>query len=640
MPVNALDFDLFKDFPEPVFVMAPEGTILAANRFFSARFESLHEQIIGRNAFDLLAEINVAPEVIAKRKAKTGEVVRIGKPVTIDDPMDGQMWRSSIYPVFDDDGKIGKLLVFVQNITKQKRDDAEMEDFRAKIDYALEISHVGVWSLDLENNVVLRTQEHDRIFGYDSLLPRWTVETFFEHVYHEDIPMVAGHYETAMANRSDFNLELRIRRADGQIRWINLIGTYRFAKPETSRHVVGIVADITDRKRAALELEELQTQLQHLQKMELLGRLAGGIAHDFNNSLTSIIGNIELALTKLDPSLPVVKNLRDAHQSAMHSAHLTSQLLGFARKQMRIPKAVALNQEVERLIPMLRALIREQIECFWLPGDTVPEIFIDPTQLDQVLTNLCVNAMDAIEENGSVTIATGSAQVEKEDCAKGHPCQIPGDYAILSVSDNGSGIDSAVLPHIFEPFFTTKPVGKGTGLGLSTVYGIVRQNNGYVNCQATPGKGTTFTLYLPKYRKEALESMLSAAMQSLKPKKKTVLLVEDEPNILSILKLALEDRGFRVIEALDAESALLLAGTHKEKIDLLATDIVLPRMNGIELCKQLQTRRPELKSLFMSGFAFEDIASNGKTSKPVNFISKPFTIPDFMNMVRQVMQPE
>jgi two-component system, cell cycle sensor histidine kinase and response regulator CckA len=642
MPFKYLDFYLFKDFPEPVFVMAQDGAILAANHVFSSRFESISENIIGRNVFELLAEINVLPEVIANRKNKIEEVLRTGKPLAIDDPMDGQIWRSSIYPVSDADGKIEKLLVLVQNVTEQSTTEAEMMEFRAKMDFALESSHVSVWSFDVDNDILLRTVEHDRIFGYDSLVPNWKFERFLGHIHPHDLPTVMGLYESSMANRSDFNQEFRIRRVDGEVRWINLIGTFRFVKPDSSRHIVGIILDITEKKLAALELEELQTQLQHLQKMEMVGQLAGGIAHDFNNALTAIIGNIELALAKIEPSLSVAKNLRDAHQSAVRSAQLTRQLLGFARKQMRIPKATSLNQEMENLIPMLRPLISEQIECVWLPGEHVPDIFIDPAQLDQLLTNLCVNAKDAIEETGTGTIiiSTATAHVEKKDCANGHPCQSPGDYAVLSVSDTGSGIDCAVMPHIFEPFFTTKPVGKGTGLGLSTVYGIVRQNNGYIDCQSATGKGATFTIFLPKHQEGDMDAMIKAAMQSLKPPKKTVLLVEDEPNILDILKLALEDKGYRVIEALDAESALLIAGTRKEKIDLLATDIVLPRMNGIELSKQLQARFPELQLLFMSGFAFENTGSNGKTAKPVNFISKPFTIPDFMNMVRQVMQPK
>jgi len=631
------DFYLFRDFPEPVFIMKPDGTILDANRFFSSRFKSHHEHITGCNVFDLLIEINAPQEVIAQRREKTGEVLRTGRYVTFDDPMDGDIWRSSIYPVFSSDRKIRALLVMVKNITAQRLAEIENEDFRARMDYALESGHVSVWSLDIEKNVVMRTQEHDRIFGYERLLPLWTVDTFFAHIYPEDLPMVSRHYETSMATQSDFNLDLRIRRADGEIRWINLVGTYRFAKSDTTRYVVGIVADITDKKRAALELEQLQAQLQQSQKMELLGQLAGGIAHDFNNSLTAIIGNIELALAKIDPKLSFAENLRDVHKSALRSAHLIKQLLGFARKQLTVPKAISLNQETESLIPMIRRLIRAQIDCVWLPCKEDPLLFIDPAQLDQILSNLCVNASDAIREIGTITVSSSTIHVKPEDCAKGHPCQSPGDYTVISVSDNGNGIDKTALPHIFEPFFTTKPPGKGTGLGLSTVYGIVRQNRGYIDCQTEPGKGTTFTVFFPRYRESTEEIESGLPEQTIETATGTVLLVEDEPNILKILKNALEEKGFEVLSALDAETAIIISDKHKKKIDLLITDIILPRMNGIELSRHLQDQRPDIQSLFMSAFAFEENSTHGPLFNSVNFIRKPFTINDFMTMIMQIL---
>jgi PAS domain S-box-containing protein len=638
MNVKSLDFDLFKDFPEPVFVMDTDGIILAANHFFISRYERLHKQIIGCNVFDLMVEINVLPEVIANRKEKTAEAYRLGKHVVFDDQMDGDFWRSSMYPVFDKEGTITKLLVFVQNVTKQRVVETENKDFRAMMDFALESSHVSVWSYDIEHDILLRTLEHDRIFGYESLVPNWKIERFFGHIHPEDIQMVMEQYNNLDTNnRSDFNVECRIRKTDGEIRWINLVGTFRFIKQGASPHIVGIILDITEKKRAAFELEQLQTQLQQLQKMELLGQLAGGIAHDFNNALTAIIGNIELAQLKIDPSHPIADHLRDAHKSAMRSAHLTSQLLGFARKQMRVPKALDLNREIENLLPMLKPLMDARIEFVWQPGQHVPEIFIDPTQLDQVLSNLCINAKEAIEERGTLTISTGAAHIEKQVCANGHPCQTPGDYAMITVSDTGSGINCVALPHIFEPFFTTKPVGKGAGLGLSTVYGIVRQNNGAIECLAEPGKGATFRIYLPKYQGNGAASLPREAAESPESTAGTVLLVEDEPDILLILKQALEENGFRVLVARDAESALESVQNLNEKIDLLATDIVLSHMNGIELSQQLQRRRPELKCLLMSGYVFKKGGSDAPSVKNVKFIRKPFAIPEFMNLVHQVM---
>jgi CheY-like chemotaxis protein len=374
--------------------------------------------------------------------------------------------------------------------------------------------------------------------------------------------------------------------------------------------------------------------------MELLGQLAGGIAHDFNNSLTAIIGNIELVLAKIDTSLPFAENLRDVHKSAQRSAHLIKQLLGFARKQLAIPKAISLNQETESLIPMIRRLIRAQIDCAWFPCKDDPVLFIDPAQLDQILSNLCINASDAIEEIGTITVASNTIQIEPEDCAQGHPCQIPGDYAVISVSDTGNGIDKTALPHIFEPFYTTKPPGKGTGLGLSTVYGIVRQNRGYIDCQSEPGIGTTFTVFFPRHYEGAEKTESGPSEQLIETPAETVLLVEDEPNILKILKDALEEKGFEVLSALDAETAIFISDKHKKKINLLITDIILPQMNGIELSSQLSARIPDIKSLFMSAFAFEESNTHGISFTPVNFIRKPFTINDFMIMVSQVLDRE
>jgi two-component system cell cycle sensor histidine kinase/response regulator CckA len=637
MPPEALDFDLFKDFPEPVFVMTPDGTILAANRFFSSRFESLHEQLAGCNVFELLAEIKAPDEVIANRRDKTGEVLRTGKHVAFDDPMDGDIWRSSIYPVFGADGSIVTLLVMVQNVTKQRLAETANENFRATMDFALESSHVSVWWFDLDHDILKRTIEHDRIFGYHSLVPDWKIERFFGHIHHDDLPAVMRVYDASMSNRSDFNIEFRIRRVDEEIRWVNLVGTFRFTKQEPSRYIVGVIIDVTEKKLAALKLEQLQAQLLHAQKMELLGQLAGGIAHDFNNSLAAIIGNLELALNKIDPSHPTASNLRNAHASAMRSAQLTSQLLGFARKQIALPKALSLNQEVQSLVPMLKPLIGSQIECVWLPCNDNPLVFIDPGQLDQVLSNLCINARDAIEEHGTITISTCTARIGSEDCAKGHPCQLPGNYTVLSVSDTGSGIDLVARPHIFEPFFTTKPLGKGTGLGLSTVYGIVTQNNGFIDIQTEPGKGATFSVYLPLYQTSEKKSGEKRDVQCAGRKNGTVLLVEDEPNILNILMLALETKGFRILTASDAESAAGIAEDHREELDLLVTDIVLPGQNGVELSKQLQASIPNLKTLFMSGFPYEESGNHGESFKPVNFIRKPFAIQDFMNLVCQLL---
>lgn len=638
MSSQGTDFDLFRDFPEPVFVMSREGTILAFNRLFASRFSHPQSSILGRNAFELLAETNATPEIIVNRKRQTNEVLRRGTHITFEDQIDDSYWRTSIYPVFSSDRIISKLIVIVQDITCQRLAEIEHEDFRARMDYALESSHVSVWSYDIEKNILLRTLEHDRIFGYETLVPDWHLDRFFNHIYPDDLHKVKHLYDNFLENHSDFNEEFRIRRIDGVIRWVNLVGTFRFSRPGTSRSIVGIILDITEKKVAALELEQLQAQLQQSQKMELIGQLAGGIAHDFNNSLTAIIGNIELALGKIDPSLPVARNLRNAHDSALRSANLTRQLLGFARKQIIQPKAIRLNQSLEELIPMLRSLICSPIRFIWQPDKTDSVILIDPSQLDQVLSNLCINARDAIGQTGDITISTSRRHISEDDCTKGHPCQSPGDYVVLSVSDTGSGIDSKTMPHIFEPFFTTKPVGKGTGLGLSTVYGIVMQNNGSIECRSSHGTGTTFNIFFPGHTGETIDTERNNTRgQSSGFVTETVLLVEDEPSILKILKDALEESGFEVFAALAAESAIAIADKYRERIGLVITDLILPGMTGTELSRQLQMLVPGIKTIYMSGFAFDESGHQSETLKQEQCIRKPFAIHDFMNMVYQAL---
>ena len=262
-------------------------------------------------------------------------------------------------------------------------------------------------------------------------------------------------------------------------------------------HMVAMFTDITERKRAEEEREKLREQLSQSQKMESVGRLAGGIAHDFNNMLTAILGHAELALSRLEPDSPLQADLQEISAAAQRSADLTRQLLAFARKQTVIPRVLDLNETVAGMIQMLARLIGEDIDLAWRPHESVGRIKMDVSQVDQILVNLCINARDAIGDTGKITIETGAAVFDEAYCAA-HAGYLPGEYALLAVSDNGCGMDSATIARLFEPFFTTKETGKGTGLGLATVYGIVKQNQGFINVYSEPGRGSTFRIYLPR----------------------------------------------------------------------------------------------------------------------------------------------
>ncbi len=389
------------------------------------------------------------------------------------------------------------------------------------------------------------------------------------------------------------------------------------------------------------EREKLQAQLLHSQKMEMVGQLAGGIAHDFNNMLGVILGHAEIALEKKNLSSSIISDLDAIQRAATRSANLTRQLLAFARKQIALPITLDLNATVEGMLSMLKRLIGENISLDWIPTREQNLVKIDPSQLDQILVNLCVNARDAITGDGKITIQTGRLCVNREDCPSRHLCIIPGDYITLAVTDNGSGIEKKHHSHIFEPFFTTKEIGKGTGLGLSTVYGIVKQNNGCITFESEWGTGTTFKISLPLHKIPNKKNIEYEASETISlENKKTVLLCEDQPDILSVCQRIIEQQGYLVITAATPKEAISIASSHKGLIDLLLTDVVMPEMNGSQLADKIQSICPTVKTLFMSGYTSDIIASHGVVEDGVNFIQKPFSGQQLIRSVQKSLDME
>jgi PAS domain S-box-containing protein len=546
-------------------------------------------------------------------------------------------------PLYDDKGNVVHYIGTSIDITERKQTEHERQrllESNAGLNAALEQSHIGWWELDLQNFTVHRSLEHERIFGYESLRSEWNYQMFLDHIIPDDREEVARKYQAAVTTLSEWNIECRILRTDGEIRWIWAVGGYQFDKAGKATRMSGLIMDITERKREEIEKANLQAQLQQAQKMELVGQLAGGIAHDFNNVLTAILGNTELLLGKTDTAHPFSENLENIRQSVTRSADLVRQLLAFARKQTISPKILQLDEAAYNLQPMLRHLIPENIQFDWQLDSKHARVRIDPTQFDQIITNLCINARDAISGSGMITIRTSVEYVDRSHIATGvHPCQNPGNYIRLSITDTGIGIDLKSLPHIFEPFFTTKEIGKGTGLGLSTIYGIVKQNNGCIDCRTVPGKGTTFNVYLPMFENVVPEDKAKEPDAIIEHANETILLVEDESYILKVLKELLEDKGYTVLAALDAEQAMIIANKYRNRIKLLITDIMLPNMNGIELSDNLRAGIPELNVLFMSGYAPEEIAHYKTFVIGVDFIQKPFTIQDFTRAVYNTLNP-
>ncbi len=404
----------------------------------------------------------------------------------------------------------------------------------------------------------------------------------------------------------------------------------------TTKYLLGISEDITERKLAEAEHEKLQVQFTQAQKMESVGQLAGGVAHDFNNLLMGIMGYTQLCLDEVGPDHPIRGWLDEINKEAERSAHLTHQLLAFARKQTIAPKVLDINSSIESMLKLLRRLIGEDIKVRWTPTSGAWPVKMDPVQIDQILANLAVNARDAIGGVGLISIETGNATLDQPYCSE-HVGSEPGDYVLLTVSDTGCGMDRETLGHIFEPFFTTKGVGEGTGLGLATVYGIVKQNNGFINVHSEPGKGTSFKIYLPRF--VAPEAVAVAAETPTRPPRgsETVLLVEDEKSIRITTQVFLEDLGYTVLVAEGPEKALLLASEHPGEIHMLVTDVIMPGMSGRDMAQRLMELRPALKCLFISGFTADVIARRGILDDGVNFLAKPFGRDALARKAREVL---
>jgi signal transduction histidine kinase len=389
-------------------------------------------------------------------------------------------------------------------------------------------------------------------------------------------------------------------------------------------------------RKSEEETRLLQERLVQSQKMEAIGTLAGGVAHDFNNMLGVIIGRTEMALEQVDPASPLHENLEEIFKAAHRSADVTRQLLAFARKQTVAPRVLDLNENLESVLRMIRRLIGEDIDLSWNPGRKLGKVRIDPSQLDQLLTNLATNARDAISGVGKVTIETSNATLGEQYCRE-HPGALPGDYVVLTVSDDGCGIARDQLASIFDPFFTTKAQGKGTGLGLATVYGIVKQNGGYISVYSEPDEGTTFRVYLPRVESpESADAEQPAPPAALRGGSETILVVEDEGANLSLVTRMLEPLGYRVLAAGGPARAIELAQA-EQAVDLLVTDVVMPEMDGRRLRDTLAETRPGLRTLFMSGYTANVIAQRGILDEGVRFLQKPFSRQELATLVRDIL---
>lgn len=539
-------------------------------------------------------------------------------------------------------GKIKALRGTIQDITERKQMENILHDsetryrnlFQQSLD-AIAVIHENPLSIRFVNPAFIK------LFGYDEAeLINMSATDIWQLVFTEDHALVAekflGQIDHTSSSRTE---EFRIVRKDGGIRWVEATNSH----VEIDQMMLNqfILRDSTPKKQAEIDHEKLMAQLMQAQKMESVGRLAGGIAHDFNNMLGIILGRVEFVEEHVAPEASLIHDIQEIKKAAQRSVDLTRQLLAFARRQTVSPKILNINDTVEGLLKMLRRLIGEDIQLVWVPAPGLWPVSIDPSQLDQILANICVNARDAIRGNGRITIETDNIVFDEAYC-RDHLGYMPGEYVLLAISDDGCGMDKETLNHAFEPFFTTKPMGEGTGLGLSMVYGIIRQNNGFVNVYSEPGQGTTFKLYFPHCaeKTQAPQSLQEELLPTAAEACLTILLVEDEAALLQLNSRMLTSLGHTVLAAGTPSVAIQLAEKHSGTIDLLLTDVIMPEMNGRELVRELQKKAPGMKVLFMSGYTANVIAHHGVLEHGVHFLQKPFSKKTLATKLHEVMHQE
>ena len=596
------------------------GHIVHANPAAEKMLGYSEKEYVGKNLQDVGISIDMSnfPEVMNELD-KSGILNYDGVTVKT---KSGQNIDTDIYIV--DRAQVAQCNI--RDITERKLADEKLKGEKTFIINALNTLKDIFFVLDLEGRFIRWNKAMNDVSGYHER--EIGVMNPLSLFRNEDVERVSRAFEETAKEESS-SIDAIIVTKDGRQIPYEIKTSLLRDHAGNLMGISGVGRDLTERKK-------LETQLVQSQKMEAIGTLAGGVAHDFNNMLCVIIGHANLALMGLDPTQSLHVNVEEIRKAAERSADLTRQLLAFARKQTIAPKVLNLNETITGMFNMLKRLIGEAISLKWQPGDDLWPVKVDPSQIDQILANLCVNARDSIADIGKITIETGNNIVDEGYCANNLGF-VPGEYVRLSVSDNGCGMDKKTLAHIFEPFFTTKALGEGTGLGLSTVYGAVKQNNGFINVYSEPGLGTTFTIYLPRYVGKVAQARPEAAGELAPRGQETILLVEDEPSILNVTTMLLTRQGYTVIAANTPGEAINLAVGHVSEISLLMTDVVMPEMNGRDLAKKLLSLNPNLKCLYMSGYTSDVIAHHCVLDEGVYFIQKPFTMTDLAAKVREVL---
>ena len=578
------------------------------------------EEVIGKNIADIVPDVKYSG-----RYEKHLDVIATGRPFVIENFIP--------HPIFGDmhfvltSFKVGNGLgVIAHDITERKRAEKALQESEELYRKLITTVPDLIVRTDLEGNIVFVNDTDLESFGYSKR----------EDIFGKNILSFIGENDRERAIKNMKRMfdqylgprEYTLVGKEGLQIDCEVSGDILRHNDGTPFGMVLFIRDLTEKKK-------MQTQLIQSQKMEAIGRLAGGIAHDYNNMLGVILGYTSMIEKELPSLHPAQSKIKSIISAAERSANLTKQLLAFARQQIIAPVVVNLNDELTSLQKMLGRLIGEDIKLVFNQEEKLWNTMIDPTQLTQVITNLATNARDAIENVGTITIRTENIFIDKTMASEQSEIS-PGEFVMLSFSDSGIGMDKKVLNHIFEPFFTTKSNSKGTGLGLATVFGIVKQNNGFITVSSEVGHGTSVKVYLPRFIGESNPIDESEEKISLDGEE-TILIVEDEEQLLFLAKLTLERQGYKVLSALSPSEALALTENSTDPIDLLITDVVMPGMNGKELKVWMEKKYQNIKTLFISGYTSDIVAKRGVLEEGVHFLQKPFTLIALLKKVKEVL---
>ncbi len=624
--------DLIEHSGALIFAKDRSGRYLLANRRWEEATGIPRHHTLGQTDEHLFP-----PEVARQFQRHDQEVMESGQAREVEESLEGSQgprhFLSVKFPMRNNAGEVTGVCGMATEITERRRAIESLQHSEERLRTLIEGAPDAIMVQTNETFAFLNPQAL-RLFGADD--PTRLLGTPVTDRFHPAFrDQVRARIRSLNENRLAVPLaEEIILRLDGTPVPVE-VSAVPFQYGEENGALV-FLRDITERKRAEEDRERIMTQLSQATKMESIGRLAGGVAHDFNNMLGVILGRADMALDSLPPDSPLREDLQEIRQAATHSADLTRQLLAFARKQAVFPRVLDLNDTIGNMLKMLRRLIGEDIELRWEPGADLWPVRIDPGQVDQVLANLCVNARDAITGTGAITIRTARAVIGPAEAAA-QADLTPGEYVEICVTDTGAGMDQATLAHLFEPFFTTKQVGRGTGLGLATIYGIIRQNEGFITVDSQPGAGSTFRILLPRHQKPVATPTPELAPPATRTGGETVLLVEDEMPLLALIRKMLTGLGYQVLAAQTPAEALHLARSHRDRIDLLLTDVVMPEMNGRDLAKQLLALHPNLRRVFMSGYTADVIARQGVLEEGMFFLQKPFTPKELAAKIRSAL---